>query len=188
MVGLKSISDFVLDTLQTIILAISIFMVAYLFLVQPHQVKGHSMDPNFQDGELLLTEKISYRTGIPKRGDVVIFEAPQNRRDDYIKRIIGLPGETISIRGGKVYVNNNILPENYLPSNFSTQPGSFLTEGNQYKIPQDEYIAFGDNRDHSSDSRAWGPVKRKAIVGRAWIVYWPVDRVRTIKRIVYSAL
>lgn len=182
----KGAANAILDTLQTIVLAVSIFMISYLFLVQPHQVKGPSMLPNFKDGEYLLTEKVSYKISNPKRGDVVIFEAPPNRRDDYIKRIIGLPGDTVSVKEGKVYLNGQLLNEAYLPSDFQTQPGTFLTENTQYKVPDDQYFVFGDNRGHSSDSRAWGPVKRKAIVGRTWLVYWPPQLMGFVKRVVYA--
>lgn len=161
------------DIIQTIVLALAIFMIAYLFVLQPHQVKGLSMFPNFEDREYLLTEKVSYRFGEPKRGDVIVFEAPVSRKDDYIKRILALPGETIAIIDSKVYVNEKPLPEPYLPADFRTQGGAFLSEGKRVTLGPQEYFAVGDNRDHSSDSRAWGPIKKSDIVGRAWIVYWP---------------
>ena len=94
----KRLGTFFLDILQTIVLALAIFMVVYFFLMQPHQVRGSSMFPNFKDGEYLLTDKISYRLSNPKRGDVIVFEAPPNRREDFIKRIIGLPGEEITLK------------------------------------------------------------------------------------------
>lgn len=178
----KSIGNFLLDILQTIVLALAIFMIAYLFLFQPHLVKGQSMVPNFEDGEYLLTDKVTYRFGEPKRGDVIVFAAPPNKRDDYIKRIIGLPGEMIAIKNGDVYINDKILQEDYLPQSFATQPGAFLTEGTNYKLNPEEYIVIGDNRNHSSDSRTWGPIRKKDIVGRAWVVYWPPQKVRTVPR------
>src|SRR3989338_4437361 len=184
----KGLTSSIIDMLQTIVLAVSIFMVSYLFLVQPHQVKGPSMLPNFNDGEYLLTEKVSYRLGEPKRGDVIIFEAPQNKRDDYIKRIIGLPGETVSVSSGKVYVNGKLLQESYLPADFKTQPGAFLTENLQYKIPYGQYFVLWDNRSHSLDSRALGPIKKKTIVGRAWLVYWPMNLTGFVPKVVYAGM
>lgn len=183
----RKLSNFLLDILQTIVLALAIFMIAYLFLFQPHKVDGHSMDPNFANGEYLLTDKLSYRFGQPERGDVVVFEAPTNRRQDYIKRIIGLPGENISVKSGKVLINGHPLEENYLPDTFQTRAGVFLTEGATITLRPEEYMVFGDNRDNSSDSRSFGPIKRKDIVGRAWVVYWPPKEVGPIKSVSYPA-
>lgn len=172
---------FLLDILQTVLLAVAIFMLAYLFLTQPHKVDGHSMDPNFHDGEYLLSNKLSYRTGEPKRGDVIVFNAPQDRSKDYIKRIIALPGESVMVKDGKVYVNNQLLKESYIPEKL-TVPGAFLSDGREYRAVKEEYIVFGDNRSHSSDSRSWGPIKKRDIIGRAWFVYWPPGLVGIIPR------
>src|SRR3972149_8428900 len=92
----------VIDVVETVVVAAAIFVVVYLFLLQPHQVRGASMKPNFHDGEYILTDKISYRFGEPKRGDVIIFTSPTDQDVDFIKRIIGLPGERVKIAGGKV--------------------------------------------------------------------------------------
>lgn len=180
-------SGFVLvDFIQTIVFALAIFMISYLFLFQPHQVRGHSMDSNFDDGEYLLTEKVTYRFNNPKRGDVIVFNAPVNRRDDYIKRVIALPGETVKVQNGKVYVNQKELPEEYLDDGVRTNPGAFLTEGTEYKSKPDEYIVMGDNRDHSSDSRSWGAISRKDIIGRAWVSYWPPPSIGQIPSQTYN--
>src|SRR3990167_1686649 len=130
------LSSFLLDILQTIVLALAIFMIAYLFLFQPHQVKGRSMDPNFSDGEYLLTDKLSYRFGEPKRGDVIVFEAPGSGGEEFIKRIIALPGESISLKEGKVFVNGRLLQETYLSDSVRTLSGSFLKEGHELLVPQ----------------------------------------------------
>ena len=103
MAGTKA-AAFILDLLQTVVLAFAIFLIVYLFLVQPHQVRGESMYPNFDDKEYLLTNKLSYRFGQPARGDIVIFAAPPEPTEDYIKRIIGLPKDKVDIRENKVYV------------------------------------------------------------------------------------
>lgn len=161
-------------------------MVVYFFLMQPHQVRGNSMFPNFKDGEYLLTDKISYRLSNPKRGDVIVFEAPPNKREDFIKRIIGLPGEKVSIREGKVLVGSRELAESYLPSSFSTQPGTFLEEGRTIELKSNEYFVSGDNRNYSSDSRMWGPIKRDSIIGRAFFVYWPPQQMGVIPSITYA--
>lgn len=144
------------------------------------------MVPNFADGEYLLTDKVSYRTGSPKRGDVIVFAAPPTRNEDFIKRIVALPGETISIKEGKISINGKLLDESYLPQATNTLPGLFLSEGGSATLGSDEYFVMGDNRDHSSDSRTWGPIKRKDIVGRAWVVYWPPQDAGPVPTVSYA--
>ena len=170
---LKKIGSFVLDTIQTIVVALAIFVVVYLFLLQPNQVKGASMEPSFHDNEYILTDKVSYRLGNPKRGDVVVFKSPRNPEIDYIKRVIGLPGERVKIMGGFVLINDKKLNETYLPSTTVVFPGAFLSEGKELKIAPGEYFLMGDNRNHSSDSREWGPIPKSDIVGRSFFRYWP---------------
>ena len=183
MIGiLKKIGGFFLDIIQTVVVALSIFVIVYLFFFQPHQVKGSSMYPNFLNEEYLLTDKISYQFQEPKRGDVIVFTAPKNEEYEYIKRIIGLPGETIQIKKGDIFINEKKLLEEYLPDNIKTQSGSFLKESQSLVIPMDQYFVFGDNRAFSSDSRAWGTVPRENIVGKAWLCYWPLDKFGLIKR------
>lgn len=154
------------EIIQTALISLAIFLFVYIFLVQPHRVKGGSMLPTFHDGELLLTEKISYYFGKPQRGDVLVFEAPSAQKVDFIKRIIGLPGETVTIKDGSVLINNQKLIEDY--TNSSTLGSASVT------LTDDEYFVLGDNRNSSSDSRAFGPVKRNSFRGRAWLVYWPI--------------
>ncbi|PIS13940.1 signal peptidase I [Candidatus Shapirobacteria bacterium CG09_land_8_20_14_0_10_47_13] len=179
---LKRIISFFLDFVEVTVIALAMFVIMYLFLFQPHQVKGSSDFPNFHDSEYLLTDKISYRLTIPKRGEVIIFKAPRNEDYDYIKRIIGLPGETVMIRNGKVYLNNRLLTEPYIPADYQTFGGSFAQEGQLIPIPEGQYFVLGDNRSHSSDSRDWGTVPRENIIGKAWLRYWPLDRVGLIAR------
>ncbi len=159
-----------MDILEVIVLAVGIFLIVYLLILRPHKIKGQSMHPTFPDAEYLLTEKVSYYRTDPQRGDVIVFKPPISE-DEFIKRVIGLPGETVMVQGGKVYVNDELLKEDYIK--VATNPSTFLTEGVKYVIPEGNYIVMGDNRPHSSDSRAWGPITKKAITGKAWLVYWP---------------
>lgn len=180
-----------LDLLQTVVLAGSIFVVSYLFLFQPHQVKGTSMDPNFHNEEFLLTDKLSYRFNEPKRGEVIIFKAPPTEpcaedECEYIKRIIGLPGENVKVSGGSIYINNEKLVEPYLDANLKTNSGSYFSEGKAVLIPEGYYFACGDNRLHSRDSREFGPIKKEAIVGKALLVYWPVNDIGLIPTNAYN--
>jgi signal peptidase I len=143
------------------------------------------MEPNFHDGEYLLTDKISYRFNKPNRGDVIIFKAPGTSGDDFIKRIIGLPGETVSVMNGKVYVNDTELNEKYLPLGFTTGPGLFLSEGTKLVVPQEKFFVLGDNRNHSADSRSFGFIEKSTIIGRAWFLYWPISNLGIVKAVNY---
>lgn len=171
-----------LDLVQTVVMALAVFVVVYLFLFQPNQVKGHSMVPTLEDGEYLLTDKLTYRwVRDPERGDIVVFQAPENEDFDFIKRIIGVPGDQISITNGVVSVNGEQLTEDYLPPLLNTNAGAFLKEGQTYVVPEGGFIVFGDNRRFSSDSREWGPVPEDHLIGRAWFRYWPPAKIGTIE-------
>lgn len=182
---LQRLGAFFLDIIQVVIFAGAIFLILYLLVMQPHKIKGASMEPNFHDGEYLLTDKISYRFSDPHRGDVIIFKAPGTSGDDFIKRIIGLSGETVSVNNGRVYVNDSVLDEKYLPPSFSTGPGLFLSEGTKLIVPKGEYFVLGDNRNHSADSRSFGFIERTSIIGRAWFLYWPLSNLGLVKRVSY---
>ncbi|MCH7951389.1 signal peptidase I [Patescibacteria group bacterium] len=188
---LRLIARFFLDIIETVVVAMAIFVIIYLFLIQPHQINGNSMWPNFLDGEYLLTDKFSYRFNDPRRGDVIIFRAPPSARCplelqcDFVKRIVGLPQETITIQEGEILVNGTTLSEAYLPNETAFGTG---TPGNKpftLRLGEDEYFVLGDNRGHSSDSRGWGPVPAENIVGRAWVRYWPPQRVGFIAEAAY---
>lgn len=176
----------ILEALEPVVLAFAIFMMIYLLLAQPHKVDGRSMYPNFQDQEYILTDKVSYRKYSPSRGDVIVFHAPPPHNSDFIKRVVGMPGESVMVQAGYVFINGKRLDEMYLPTSYVTSEKSFLREGVPYKIPDGYYIVFGDNRDFSSDSREWGPISEKAIVGKAWLRYWPINRFGTVRHERYN--
>lgn len=183
----RRIGSFFLDVIEVVVIALAIFVIVYLFLFQPHQVRGNSMFPNFHDKEYILTDKISYRFREPGRGDVIIFKAPKNEQYEYIKRTIGLPGEEIKISEGRVFINNEFIHEPYLPKDILTQPGLYWRENQNIALRENEYFVLGDNRSHSSDSRDWGPVDLDNIVGRAWFRYWPLNNIGIIKEVDYEA-
>jgi signal peptidase I len=172
---LRSLWLFFLDFLETIVVSLAIFAVVYLFLFQPHQVDGLSMMPDFKNGEYILTDKISYHLHKPNRGDVVVFHSPQDERIDFIKRIIGTPGDILKISGGYVYLNGTKLEEIYVNDPGQVLPGKFLREGVEIEVPLGQYFVMGDNRNHSSDSREWGLITSSEIVGRAFFRYWPIS-------------
>ena len=184
---LKKIGQFILDTVQAIVLSLSVFIIIYLFLFQPHQVKGSSMYPNFENGEFLLTNKISYRFNKPQRGDVIVFKAPVSEpcaeiECEYIKRIIGLPSERIMLSDSKIYIDGKLLDEeSFLPKDYITSSGTFLAEGVEKVIPEGYYLPMGDNRPYSRDGREFGPVPQESIVGMAWLRYWPVTKLGFVR-------
>lgn len=186
----KRVLNFILDSVQALVLALSVFVLLYLFVAQPNQVNGQSMMPNFEDKAFLLTDKISYKSKDPARGDVVVFKAPASEgcsedECEYIKRVIGLPGETIMIQDGAVYINGSRLEENYLPASSVTHPGSFLSSGKTVNIPVGEYVLMGDNRSHSRDSREFGLIPKSDIVGKAFWVYWPPELFGRVPKVSY---
>ena len=178
---LRNLWLFILDFLETIVVSLAIFAVVYIFLFQPHQVDGRSMEPNFHNSEYILTDKLSYRLHLPKRGDVVVFHSPQDERVDFIKRIVGVPGDTIMVKGGNVYLNGTKLDESYINDPGQVLSGRFIGESVEFRVAPGQYIVMGDNRLHSSDSREWGPVNVSGIVGRAFFRYWPVSEFGLVK-------
>ena len=154
------------DILITVILAAVIFLLLQ-FTMQNFIVIGTSMQPNFQEGERVVANKLAYRFGEPERGDVIVFHPPGNRQEDYIKRIIALPGETVEVKNGVVYIDAHPLDEPY-PLN--ELPKYTLPHR---KVPENEYFVLGDNRNNSNDSHNNWTVPRGNIIGKAWLSIWP---------------
>ena len=164
------------EAVEALVFAAAIFVVCYLFLFQPNQVSGNSMYPTFNDKEYILTDKITYRFNDPKRFDVVVFKSPKNPDVDFIKRIIGLPSETVTLRRGNVYIDDKQLEEKYLADKMFTPGSYFLREGASIVVPDGSYFVMGDNRTGSSDSREWGTVGKDEFIGRVFFRYFPFDR------------
>ena len=139
------------------------------------------MEPNFHDGEYLLTDKVSYRLHEPERGDVIVFKAPPDYVDEFIKRIIGIPGDSVYVKDGKVFVNSKEVIEAYIPPDFHTYAGRFTAEGAVLTVPAGQYFVLGDNREHSLDSRNIGFIGKDKITGRAWLIYWPLNKAGIVK-------
>lgn len=178
----RKIYSFLIDTAQTVLLAASVFIVVYIFLFRPYQVSGASMYPNFEDKEYVLTNIIALRFEKPKLGDVVVFKAPADPEKDFIKRVIGAPGDTVSIKEGDVYLNDQKLDQSkFLSPDVKTYGGSFIKDRQSITVPQDSYVVLGDNRGGSSDSREWGLIKMSDIIGTSFFVYLPFNRIRIIK-------
>lgn len=178
---IKNMLEFVMDILETIVFIGSLFIITYLFIVQPNQVKGASMEPTFNSGDYIFTSKVTYRLRTLNRGDIVVFHAPTNPDIEYIKRIIGLPGDTILITNGQVYLNDKLLHETYLNSPTGVWQGGFVHDDEPLKVPQGKVFVMGDNRNRSSDSREFGPVPISSIVGQVFYRYFPPDKMGVIK-------
>lgn len=138
------------------------------------------MAPNFHTGEYVLVSRVSYLLGEPQRGDVVVFHFPDNPEVDYIKRVIGTPGDTVEIRDRLVYVNGEMLNEPYI-----NEACESACQDRVWQVPADNYFVMGDNRNHSSDSRAFNTVERRFIVGEALLRYWPLNAIGSVMDIAY---
>lgn len=179
---LRKIYAFVLDTVQTLLLVFAVFLVIYIFLFRPFQVSGNSMHPTFFDKQYILTNIITLKFGKPKLGDVIVFKAPSDPEKDYIKRVIGIHGDTVAIKNGDVYLNGKLLDQrDFLAQSVKTYGGSFLREDQPVTVPPDSYFVMGDNRPGSSDSREWGFVPDKSVIGESFFVYWPLNKMEIVK-------
>ncbi len=151
-------------------IALGLAIVVMIFLYQPVKVEGTSMNPLLSDQERIFINKFVYRFEPIVRGDVVVFWYPLDRSKSFIKRVVGLPGETIEIRMGHVYIDGKELADQFVPSGYLDGSNSAAR-----RIPSDSYFVMGDHRDSSNDSRVFGPVARQYIYGKAVFAYWPVD-------------
>ncbi|MCK9416695.1 signal peptidase I [Candidatus Dojkabacteria bacterium] len=184
---LGSIGTFIYSFVETVVIALVIAVVLYLFIMTPHEVLGNSMHPTYKNGEYLMANKLTFRFGKPRRGDVIIFKYSDTQ--DFIKRIIGIPGDSVMVKDGRVYINGNQLNEtNYLAETVYTSGGEYLAEGQTIAIGENEYFVLGDNRPHSSDSRTFGPITENQIKGKAWIVYLPISEFRIVTHEEYKTL
>lgn len=162
------------EALETVLPALVIVLVINMFLAQATRVEGQSMEPNLHDNQRLIIEKVSYYVHPPRRGDIVVLRLPNRRSDPLIKRVIGLPGETVEIRDGRVLINGEALDEPYLSiSTYAGMPPQV--------VPEEQVFVLGDNRGFSNDSRSFGFVPFSDIVGRAWFRYWPLDEVGPVR-------
>jgi signal peptidase I len=181
--GLKTAWAVLREVGETIILTLVIFFLIQT-VIRNFRVVGTSMVNNLHDGQYLIIDKLTYSPlftnllgmGGPQRGDVIVFEPPNRPGEDYVKRIIGLPGETVEIRAGQVFINGQPLAEPFQPT-----PGSY-TMPTMVVVPHDQVFVLGDNRNNSNDSHNWGTLPVEKIVGRAWLSYWPPDEWGVIPR------
>ncbi len=178
----------IIEFLKVVIISLLIILPIRYFIIQPFYVKGASMEPNFHDHEYLIIDEISYRFNKPQRGEAVVFRYPLNPKEYFIKRIIALPGETVEIIDGSIYIFNDenpigfVLDESfYLSNNIET---SNIEEGS-IELKSDEYFVLGDNRHASMDSRSFGPVNKSFLIGRVMLRAWPFKDFTFFKKLNY---
>ncbi len=184
---MKSFLSFILEIAKIVIIALAIVIPIRFFLFQPFIVRGQSMEPNFSNGDYLIIDELSYRFRPPQRGEIIVFRSPANPSSRYIKRIVGLPGETIQIKNGEVtiYSNNDSLTldeTNYLPEDLETS-GDL-----QVFLDFNEYFVLGDNRSASYDSRKFGLLSEEDIIGRVYFRAWPFTVLDKIEAPTYNEL
>ena len=165
--------SFFIELVKTAAIVFILAWIIRAFVIQPFIIEGSSMEPNFHNKQLILIDKLSYHIHSPRRGDVIVFESPQNHAVYYIKRIVGLPGDQITIKNGEVFVNNKKDPESYLSQGQKTIVGGSETASLEEKVGPNQFFVLGDNRDASSDSREWGLLDKNLIAGRFMVVVYP---------------
>ena len=164
------------ELIETVVLSLIIFLLIRQVL-QNYRIESHSMEPNFFEGQFILVNKLAYKLGQPQRGQVLVFHNPNNTSEDYIKRVIGLPGDTVEIREDQVYINSQVLTEPFNKNPY--RPG---TAFGPEVIPPNHIFVMGDNRGNSQDSRVIGPIDENLLVGEAWLRLWPLPQFGLIKQ------
>lgn len=181
------------EWVESIVVAFLLAMVIRTFAVQAFKIPTGSMRTTLLEGDLILVNKFIYGAKIPftqlrtpsfrqpKRGDVIVFVYPEDRKKDFIKRLVGLPGETLEIKDGTIYINGQPLLDPVFNQRFYYNRGDFALEGQKILVPPESFFVLGDNSASSKDSRYWGFVPRKNLLGKAMVIYWPIQRIRIIR-------
>lgn len=174
---LAKFGSYVWELVKVVAISLAIVLPIRYFLVQPFYVKGASMEPNFHDYEYLIIDELSYRWRLPERGEVVVMRDPLEHSKFFIKRIVGLPGDTVLVQQGDVYINGTVLDESaYLAEDVETLSVNGVAE---VTLQESEYFVLGDNRPASFDSRRFGTVEKSEFVGRVWVRAWPFTKFAT---------
>jgi signal peptidase I len=172
----KAALHFFLELIQVVAISLAIIIPVRYFLIQPFYVKGASMEPNFFDHEYLIIDEISYRFKDANRGDILVFHYPEDPKNYFIKRLIGLPGETVEVANGQVKIYNDQFPNGIVLDESSYLSDKYTAQTRRDTLKSNEFFVLGDNRPSSLDSRFFGPIEKDVIVGRVWLRGWPLDR------------
>lgn len=178
---LKSLATIFLDFLEITVVCTVIFGLIYFFLGQLLLVSGESMFPTLHNNEQLVADKASLKFNKLKRGEIVVFKHPDNQNRLLVKRVIAIAGDKLKIDNGDLYINGSYVPEPYLNEPHQTKGGKIIGQNNEITVPKSTYVLMGDNRNNSNDSRDFGYVWEGNIVGRAFMVYYPLDKIRIIE-------
>lgn len=164
------------DLLQSLVIAAVLALIIRSFLFTPFYIPSPSMEPTLYPGDRIIVNRLAYRLGEPQRGDIVVFRYPLDPSRDYVKRVVAVGGDTVEARDNVLYINGQPQPPaSYLP------PGVVYSDFGPIKVPPNNYFMMGDNRNNSADSRVWGTLDRKLIIGKAVLVYWPLNHIGLIK-------
>lgn len=173
----KTLLGFLIEVVRVVLISVAIIVPVRYFLVQPFYVKGASMEPTFHDNEYLIIDELSYRLRAPERGEVVVVKNPRGKGDYYIKRIIGLPGDHVVIRDGRIRLTDAEHQTGFILDESAYLPPTVRTGGDSdAQLGVNEFFLLGDNRAASLDSRNFGPIQRREIVGRTWVRAWPLSK------------
>jgi len=173
---------FMKEWVEPVIIALVLAMIIRTFIVQAFKIPTGSMHPTLIEGDRILVNKFIYKFRKPKRGDVIVFIAPVDKKKDFIKRLVGLPGENLEISNGTVLINDKAVgKDSVIRERYYYNRGEFGKSGEVVRIPQDAYFVLGDNSISSRDSRYWGFLPKKYLIGKAFLIYWPPTRMRLIR-------
>lgn len=177
--------EYVIEFLKLVLISSAIIIPIRYFLIQPFYVKGASMEQSFYDKEYLIIDEFSYRFNAPERGDVVIFKYPKDPSQYFIKRVIGMPGETVEIKDGYVFLKDENGESKFLDESLYLNSDTLTYTDLTMELKEGEYFVLGDNREASLDSRVFGPLHEEFLIGKAWIRGWPFDRFGVIEGVEY---
>ena len=168
------------EWIESLVIAFILAMIIRAFIVQAFKIPTSSMAPTLKQGDRILVNKFIYRFQDPQRWDVIVFKYPLDQKRDFIKRLVAREGDKVTIENGRVLIDNNLVDNPYL-SEYYYNRGPQGQEGKEIDVPQDNFYVLGDNSLNSQDSRYWGFVPQKNLVGKAFLIYWPPNRIRIIR-------
>lgn len=162
----------VMEIVESVAIAVLLAVIIRMFVFQPFIIPTGSMEPTIKIGDRIMVSKFAYQFGEPSHGDIVVFRPPFDPERVFVKRLIGTGGDTLEIRDSKLYINGKLVPQDYLPQDMRFQ------DFGPVQVPPGNYFMMGDNRNNSDDSRVWGNLPEKNIIGKAVMIYWPINHIR----------